>query len=40
VGFVCGYADQSHFTRDFRHRVGAPPAAFREAFGRSPPPLR
>ena len=32
VGFLCGYADQAHFTRDFRHRVGLPPAAFRAAF--------
>lgn len=33
VGFLCGYADQSHFTRDFGHRIGLPPAAFRAAFG-------
>ncbi|WP_425260865.1 helix-turn-helix transcriptional regulator [Rubrivivax sp. RP6-9] len=32
IGFLCGYADQAHFSRDFRHRVGLPPAAFRAAF--------
>lgn len=32
VGFVCGYADQPHFTRNFRQRVGVTPAAYREAF--------
>lgn len=33
VGFVCGYADQPCFTREFHRRVGLPPAAFRHAFG-------
>jgi len=33
VGFVCGYADQPRFTREFHRRVGLPPAAFRHAFG-------
>lgn len=33
VGFVCGYSDQPHFTRDFRSRVGLPPAVYRQAFG-------
>jgi AraC-like DNA-binding protein len=32
VGFVCGYSDQPHFSREFRHRVGLAPAAFRVAF--------
>lgn len=32
VGFVCGYADQPHFTRDFKHRTAATPAAYRSAF--------
>ncbi|MGL5928742.1 MAG: helix-turn-helix domain-containing protein [Dermatophilaceae bacterium] len=32
VGFACGYADQPHFTRQFRHRVGMTPAAYRSAF--------
>lgn len=33
VGFVCGYADQAHFTRELRRRVGMTPARYREAFG-------
>jgi AraC-like DNA-binding protein len=32
VGYVCGYADQSHFTRDFRHRVGLTPLRYRAEF--------
>ncbi|MBL8343850.1 MAG: helix-turn-helix transcriptional regulator [Rubrivivax sp.] len=32
LGFVCGYADQSHFTRELRRRVGMTPARYREAF--------
>jgi AraC-like DNA-binding protein len=32
VGFVCGYADQPHFTRQLQHRVGMTPARYREAF--------
>ncbi|MGL5817698.1 MAG: helix-turn-helix domain-containing protein [Phycicoccus sp.] len=40
VGFACGYADQPHFTRQFGHRVGMTPAAYRSAFaatGRADP---
>ena len=33
IGFLCGYADQAHFTRDLRRRVGLTPARYREAFG-------
>ena len=32
VGFVCGYADQPHFTRDFRDKVGLTPARYRVEF--------
>lgn len=32
VGFLCGYADQSHFTRDFQQRVGLTPARYRQEF--------
>jgi AraC-like DNA-binding protein len=32
VGFVCGYADQPHFTRELCRRVGMTPARYREAF--------
>lgn len=33
IGFLCGYADQSHFTREFRQRSGLTPADFRREFG-------
>ncbi|MFG5408697.1 AraC family transcriptional regulator [Piscinibacter sakaiensis] len=33
VGFLSGFSDQPHFTREMRRRVGMPPAAYREAFG-------
>lgn len=33
IGFLCGYADQSHFTREFRLRSGLTPADFRREFG-------
>lgn len=36
VGFISGYADQPHFTRDFRHRVGLTPLRFRESFFQTP----
>jgi AraC family transcriptional regulator len=29
IAFACGFADQSHFTRQFRRSVGVPPAAYR-----------
>jgi AraC-like DNA-binding protein len=32
VGFLCGYADQSHFTREFRRRGGMTPADYRRHF--------
>lgn len=32
VGFLCGYADQPHFTRDFQQRVGLTPAKYRQEF--------
>ncbi len=32
IGFVSGYADQPHFTRDFRNRVGITPQRFRSEF--------
>ncbi len=32
VGFLSGFADQAHFTRELRRRVGLPPAAYRAAF--------
>ncbi len=33
IGFLCGYADQAHFTREFRRRVGLTPERYRRAFG-------
>jgi AraC-like DNA-binding protein len=38
VGFLCGYADQSHFTREFRRRSGMTPADYRRHF--ATPPLQ
>lgn len=32
TGFVCGYADQAHLTREFHRRVGVPPARYRSLF--------
>ena len=34
VGFVCGYADQAHFSRCFKQRTGWSPGAYRNGFGR------
>lgn len=33
IGFLCGYADQAHFTRELHRRVGMTPARYRQAFG-------
>jgi AraC-like DNA-binding protein len=33
VGFLSGFSDQPHFTREMQRRVGMPPAAYRAAFG-------
>ncbi len=33
IGFICGYSDQPHFTREFRARVGMTPARYRREFG-------
>ncbi|MGN9813364.1 helix-turn-helix transcriptional regulator [Micromonospora sp. BQ11] len=38
IGFACGYADQPHFTRDFRRRTAMTPAAYRSAFAPPSPP--
>ena len=40
VGFLCGYADQAHFTREFRRRVGLPPERYRRAFASGPSETR
>jgi AraC-like DNA-binding protein len=34
IGFACGYSDQPHFTRRFKHHTAMTPAAYRAAFGR------
>ena len=46
IGYLCGFCDQPHFTRDFLRRVGLTPARYREAGGTDArlqalaPPLR
>jgi AraC-like DNA-binding protein len=32
LGFLSGYADQAHFTRELQRRVGMTPARYRAAF--------
>ncbi|MBA4071274.1 MAG: AraC family transcriptional regulator [Gemmatimonas sp.] len=32
IGFLSGYADQPHFTRELQRRVGMTPAVYRDAF--------
>jgi AraC-like DNA-binding protein len=32
IGFLCGYADQPHFTRSFARAVGTTPASYRAQF--------
>jgi AraC-like DNA-binding protein len=40
IGFVCGFADQPHFTRAFRRFTGLTPAVWRAQFGRGVTPAR
>jgi AraC-like DNA-binding protein len=37
VGVACGYADQPHFTREFKRRTAVTPAIYRSEVGGSPP---
>ncbi len=32
IGFICGFADQPHFTRSFRRSTGLTPAIWRQSF--------
>lgn len=36
TGYVCGYSDQAHFTRQFHRWVGLTPAAYRREFAAPP----
>jgi len=36
VGLSCGFADQSHFTREFRRHFGRTPRGYREHYTRQP----
>lgn len=38
IGFLCGHADQSHFTREFRLRSGMTPGDYRRHFAAGPAP--
>ncbi len=38
VGLACGFADQSHFTREFRRHFKRTPRAYRERYAPSPGP--
>lgn len=33
IGFLCGYADQAHLTREFHRRMGLTPAKYQSLFG-------
>jgi AraC-like DNA-binding protein len=32
IGFLCGYSDQAHFTREFKRATGITPSKYRESF--------
>lgn len=32
IGFICGFSDQAHFTREFRRQVAMTPGAYRRLF--------
>ena len=40
IGFLSGFADQPHFTREMQRHVGLPPTAYRQAFGPVRRPVR
>ena len=40
IGFLSGFADQPHFTREMQRHVGLPPTAYRQAFGLVRRPVR
>jgi transcriptional regulator GlxA family with amidase domain len=33
IAAACGFADQSHFTREFRRLTGMTPGKYRDAYG-------
>jgi AraC-like DNA-binding protein len=32
IGYLCGFSDQAHFTREFKRHSAVTPARFREQF--------
>jgi AraC family transcriptional regulator len=40
IALSCGFADQSHFTRDFSRSLGISPGRYREVAGRRPAPAK
>jgi len=38
IGYICGFSDQAHFTRQFRKRVAMTPGAYRNLLRMEPSP--
>jgi len=36
IGYACGFADQAHFTREFKRRTALTPALYRAEFSQPP----
>jgi AraC-like DNA-binding protein len=40
VGYLCGFADQAHFTRSFKRFTAMTPVVYRAQFGGMTPAMR